>query len=308
MKLTYIITAHNYPQMLERLIERLKGDEISFIVHIDAKSKKDFSFDRLYKIGVNMLIINNVDWGGYSQVDAVLKCCKKALEINGNDGYCILLSGTDYPVKSSSYIQNYLINNFYDYITGYPLPHMMNWLEGGRRKISCYALRIAPQKIATIEPHVYNWNNLRQFMKVLRYNPSKFSYALKILFTYSLRVHPSYIKPYGGEFWWGLRMNTIKDILAFLEIHRDFEIWHHDTANPDEMFMNSLVYNLSKPNEIRNSCLRYIHWENGRGNSPGFIKDRKLIDGLIAHPDYLFARKINDCSVCDYIDSKIVTY
>lgn len=42
MKLTYIITAHNYPQMLERLIERLKGDEISFIVHIDAKSKKDF--------------------------------------------------------------------------------------------------------------------------------------------------------------------------------------------------------------------------------------------------------------------------
>lgn len=26
-----------------------------------------------------MLIINNVDWGGYSQVDAVLKCCKKLL-------------------------------------------------------------------------------------------------------------------------------------------------------------------------------------------------------------------------------------
>lgn len=71
------------------------------------------------------------------------------------------------------------------------------------------------------------------------------------------------------------------------------------------MFMNTLVYNLCNPNEIRNSTLRYVNWKERNGNSPGFIgMDSTLIDGLIENPDYLFARKIRDKEVLDYIDSR----
>lgn len=306
MKITYIITAYNAPEALERLINKLKTKDTTFIVHIDTKSKNLFDFNKLQHVNnVNILSINEVDWGGYSMVDTELKCCEKAIELN-DDGFCILLSGSDYPVKSNEYIQEYLEKHNLDFITGTPLPHIKGWLEGGRRKIECYALRLQPQKIASIEPHVYNLQNIRQFIKVLRFNASMLPQALKILTTYPSRRHPSYLKPYGGETWWGMRISTIKKILRFVNEHPDYCEWQHDTMIPEEMFMNTLVYNICKPNEIRNSTMRYVNWKEGKGNSPGFIgMNRTLINSLIENPDYLFARKIRDKDVSDYIDNKI---
>lgn len=65
MKITYIITAYNAPKALERLIDRLTDDEVSFIVHIDAKGKEMFDIEKLKKHNnAKIFSFNNVDWGG----------------------------------------------------------------------------------------------------------------------------------------------------------------------------------------------------------------------------------------------------
>lgn len=64
MKITYIITAYNAPEALERLINKLKTKDTTFIVHIDTKSKNLFDFNKLQHVNnVNILSINEVDWG-----------------------------------------------------------------------------------------------------------------------------------------------------------------------------------------------------------------------------------------------------
>lgn len=276
---------------------------MSFIIHIDKKSRSLFNWEYLKsKDNITFLSYKEVTWGGIEIIEVLIKLLQVAISQNPN-GYCILLSESDYPIKTNEYIKTYLENNPYNFICGQKIPFFKGWLEGGRRKTECYALRLSNKRIASIEPHKYNLSNLRQLIKVILYNHHKLKKALLILCKYPQRQHPNYLTPFGGEFWWVLKSECIQSILVFLEKHPDFIEYHQNTTIPDEIFMNTLVYNLFNLKEIKNSPLRYINWV-GKGNSPQDItlQNIPLLEKILQSPDFLFARKITDISVCYYID------
>ncbi len=309
MKISYLFLAHNNKSGIEKAIKLLQSHNSEFFIHLDLKAKEDFS--DLAKIGSVFLIESQHDvrWGGISIIEALIDSCKEIVEMSDCD-FIVLLSGTDFPLKNKEYIDRFLTSNHdRDFIEGFPIPsNDCHWLEGGRRRLECYALRIGDKDIATIEPQVLNLGNVRQFGKILLKSPSRLRSALKIWLTYPKRRHPESIVPYRGEMWWCLRRSTLVKLLQYLSSHQEFLDYHRNTCIPDEIFFSTLVYNLIPANEVENNCLRLINWGNGiPGNSPKNItmSDREILDNAIENPNYLFGRKITDENTIKYIIDRI---
>ena len=110
MKLAYLVFAYKNPQLLERAIVRLSCKDSAFFIHIDQKSNiQEFSRIR----GENILFIEEripVYWGEFSGVQAILLLMRQALKNWGCD-YLILLSGSEYLLRSHRYIHSFLEKN-----------------------------------------------------------------------------------------------------------------------------------------------------------------------------------------------------
>ena len=97
-------------------------------------------------------------------------------------------------------------------------------------------------------------------------------------------------------------------IVDWLDQHPEYYTFHKDTQIPDEIFINSLVANLCDNNY--NDIKRYINWDSGNNSSPDWltIKDVNVIDACIAQENILFARKIQDVEVVEYINMKLLDH
>lgn len=308
MHITYLILTHSNLNHLRLLINALDSDDSTFVVHIDKKCKEDFSF--LYDY-TNVKILEDrrdVSWGGFSIIETLLYSLQETIKI-GSDRI-ILLSGTDYPIKTPEYIHHFLLENKdTDFIEGYPFPSpQCHWLEGGRRRLECYALDLGHRNIATIEPKKINIGNIRQLGKVLLKAPNKILKALNMLLRFSPRRHPEYLQSFRGEMWWCLRRSTIQLVLNYIKKNPQYLEYHKSTCIPDEIFMSTLVHNLIPSNQITNNSLRLINWGSGiAGNSPYDITqdDIPLIETSLKNPIMLFGRKITDNKVITYINNAL---
>ena len=107
MKIAYLIVAHNNPMHLLRLIRALSSSSSSFFIHIDRKSNLDdfanINGDNVY---VSQERIPDY-WLDFSQVEATLVLLRMALAEQHRFDYFVLLSGTDYPLRSVPYIQSF---------------------------------------------------------------------------------------------------------------------------------------------------------------------------------------------------------
>jgi len=308
MSLTYLILAHDSPEQVNRIINSLKSEESKFFIHVDAKSKANFA-----SLANNTFVYLirercKVEWGGFSIIQAIVNSLRVIIS-ETDSSHVILLSGTDYPLKNSSYIKAFFNENHdFDFIEGKPFPSpKCSWLEGGRRRLECYALRLGSKEIATIEPYKINLGNARQFAKVVLKDPKRIFDSVKIWAKFPKRSHPKELNPFYGEMWWCLRTSTIKRILRYIETNPKYIEYHKETCIPDEIFFSTLVYNLMPAEEIKNNCLRAINWGSGpRGDSPHEIDFGciTLLDNAIADKMILFGRKIIKGDIISYINTQ----
>ena len=304
--ITYLIFAHNNAEFLLNLIEQLSYPHCSFYIHIDRKSKEDFStIQKLANVRFTSKNIE-IDWGGISMVEALISSCQEIIDLKLGDTI-VFLSGNDFPIKSNEYIYKYLNDNRdKNFITGgRMLTPECNWEEYGRRRLECYALRVGNRKIATIEPHKLSISNLKQLVKTIIYSPNNIVKALSIWRKYPQRKHPNNLKPYSGEFWWVLPSVSLKTIISYIAAHPEFLRYHQNTSNPDEIIFNTLAHNLLPHENIMNSCLRYIKWTNSPSPSNVTIKDKKIIYECLSNPDTLFIRKVDSVETCNFIKNRI---
>lgn len=303
MKITYLILLHGNPTLAYNLIKKLQYTGTDFFVHVDGKSKEDFtilqSLPNVY-FAKNRI---NVEWGDISVVNALISCCIELKQVCKGE-MVVLLSGADYPVKSNEYIHDYL-NKYNDinFITGVPiLTSLCNW----KMRIDSYKLRISDRNIATIKPKNFSYSNLCQFIKLLVYKPTLLHSALKIWLYYPPRIHPASLKPYGGELWWILPINTLNILSKYINEHSEFLAYHQSTLIPDEIVFNTLVYNLLERSKIRNTALRYVNWrKKSYSPTPITYEDFGLIKSCINQEDILFIRKIEKIEITEFINNLI---
>lgn len=228
MKLAFLISAHNDPIQLKRLIGSLPMNSV-FVVHIDAKANLQ-SFTSIIDDSRVYFIENrtNVMWGSIGVVEAQMKMIHKALELHQQESidYFILLTGLDYPLWSNDKIKEFFANN------------------RGKEYIVTLCMDNQGEAAQLYREHrPFNY-------KYWPYGSlgSKFRVALRhIIYGIGIRksIHfhakgKEYIL-HKGAMNWAITPDLAALALDYWDYNREYVKYFHDSFAPDETFIHTLT-------------------------------------------------------------------
>jgi Core-2/I-Branching enzyme len=284
MKIAYLILAHNNPKHLQRLIKSLSSDSSFFFVHIDRKSiDEDFTFINNNKIKFLKKRIS-VYWGDFSQVEAIITLIKKSISQENHFDYYVLLSGTDYPLRSVPYIENFFKCNLgKEFINIVQMP--------------CNEIGKPISRLTTFKPRSGHLSSRIAgiFRKIM----------VRVGALQGERDYRRYLEnliPYGGSTWWALSRDACKYILEFVDNNPLVLKFFKNTLCPDEAFFQTILGNSPFMKKIERN-LTFTDWSGG-ASSPAYISERHVElfrshSGLVLNDKYgtgeaFFARKFSD--------------
>jgi len=310
MNINYIILAHKNPGQLTRLVEKLNTPESFFYIHVD-RSFKIEPFEMPLSTLKNVFFLEkreNCAWGDIAIVKATINALEQIIR-DQRTGYCILLSGQDYPLKSNDRIRSFFTSNYgINFIDTFSIPNE-DWEYNGLRRIHHYKFNLSEKRSDYILlPSIFSKDFYKRFKRnikrVLRLIKHR---NMAVVWIFRKREFPGYIKPFGGSQWWAIPVDTAEKILLFLEQHKDYLAYHKYTLMADEIFFHSIVKHIAlvESDVIIKPSLTHVNWE-WRGMSRPVTFNSNDIDELMSqHEDTLFARKFDiniDHKILDLID------
>jgi hypothetical protein len=284
VKIAYLIVAHNNPMHLLRLIRALSSSSSSFFVHIDRKSNLD-DFTNINGDNVYISQERIPDyWVDFSQVEATLVLLRMALADQRRFDYFVLLSGTDYPLRSVPYIESFFERNEgKEFMNIVPMP--------------CEAVGKPISRLTTYFPRP--GYPISKIVKFVRQQLVKIG-ALPIE-----RDYKSYLRnlvPYAGSAWWALSREACEYIQSFVANERRVVNFFKNTGCPDESFFQTILGNSPYKARIQTN-LTYTDWSDG-GDSPAYIAEKHTeffestpsvtMESAFGVGEALFARKFSD--------------
>lgn len=302
-KIIYLLAVHKNPKQVKRLIARLKSDHSFFYVHVDLKSSiqefKDVTNDSRVSF-----IESREDciWGDFSQVKATLNLIDAALA-DHQSGRFILLSGEDYPIKSTNYIEDFYTENaLKNFIELAPIEKV--WEENERRsRTDLYKINYSNQKsdFILLKPRSY-----KQAFKLLLKGKINFSTFCDIL---QKRDIPFPL--YGGSNWWSLNHEMLNAIQHFVRQNRTTLFTYFKYVKCcDELFFQTVIKLLQKNDSSINyqPMLTYVNWtRENYDNLPVIFNQDDLTELTSQGDNKLFARKFDctyDETILDLLDEK----
>lgn len=298
VKIAYIVLAHTAPTHLARLVKRLQHQDDTFFIHIDVKSDEKQFKKALGDINTIHFVKKreNGRWGDLGLVKATLNAMTEVSTDEKMFDHVVLLSGADYPIKSTAAIRTfYAENKQFSFISYEPFPVKRLNFEGMDR----------------INYYTYNFLGKRETFIPFRYT-KHLSYKGKALNLFlglktlakPKRKFPFGWTPYFGSQWWSLSMDACLHVLQQIEEKQEYLKYHYYTQIPDEVFFQSLLLNSYPHKELLiNDNKRWIEFEE-HSSHPKIISESDLDDLL--ESDKLFARKFEEKSlVLNLIDEKI---
>ena len=311
MDICYVILAHKYSPQVQQLVQRLNAKNCFFYIHVDATVSLE-PFTTKLSILENVWFIKEREqgtWGGLGIVKATLNALH-LISSHQRKGYCILLSGQDYPLKNNQYILEYLqTNRGTNFADTWALPSE-RWYYGGMDRIQQYKFDLASSKqkyivIPSIWSRLFHRHpakNLRKVIKLLKSGV----WPVRLLLP---RRFPSGLKPFGGSQWWAITTETAEKIIFFVKNHRSYLHYHKFTLLPDEIFFQSLIRHFSAlENSSLKPSLTYVRFATQEDAHPvAFTMENKdeLHEVRTRYEGKLFARKFhpND-PILDWLDSQ----
>jgi hypothetical protein len=311
MRINYLITAYNEPELLSRIIKRLEHENSFFYIHID--KRVEITLFKNCAAGNNIVFLDEDDrvisqWGDISTCDAILNLMKvcisdimKLENIEDRKGYCIVMFGTDYPIKTIEEINTFLIQNYPTNFIHYLAledcdGYLKKWVES---HINYYWLTIKDKFKIVIAPYSHirpkgirtSDCNFRSILRVI----SQTKKILKLFFI--KRQFPLKLHCYTSETWFEVTTDTVVFLLDFLKNNPDIYNYYKMVGLPEEKFFQSVI--LSYKDVIRvetKDFLIYLN-RNWPGGRKGILdiknEDWDVLKEAIKNPNYLFARKLS---------------
>jgi hypothetical protein len=229
----FAILAHTEPKLLSRLLERL--NPFPTVVHIDAKQKLEV-FSQSCTEATFLKERVNVNWGGFTVVEAMLHVLNEAAKQISPDDHVVLLSGQCYPAR--------------------PLGELVTFLQRSPYIQHCDASLIFDDVGYARDRLVRRWyydkfpcrTGLSDVQnKVLR----------KVLAAVMPRRKEASFSPFfpvAGSQWVALTAACIKDLTKIAAEPRTRGMFN-TTMAPDEIFLHTLLYNHWRVVETRVGAL-----------------------------------------------------
>jgi Core-2/I-Branching enzyme len=283
MTIAYLIIGHRYPRHIIDLIGSLRDSKSFFVVHID-KRASDSVYAPLREYAAynpNVFLTKRVRcyWGGFGIVKATIECVKTVVELNRDFDYAVLLSGQDYPIKSTGQIAEFLQKNKRkEFIESFALSKPNRWSDHG----GCYQAM----------------NRVQYWTCYIR---------SRVVHVPIRRKFPFGWEPHGGSQWWGLSKEGILHIEAFIRANPGFVRFFEHAFIPDECLVHTILSNSAFRDRIVGDHLHYIDTEHPNPDSPRTLEASDF-ESLRQSPK-LFARKFDpersrEC--LDLIDAELL--
>lgn len=295
MKLAYLITTYDNPTHLKKLIAALQDIDVCFFIHIDKKSKVQFDFPK----DKNVIVLpedkrKTVYWGSFTFIEAVQELIKESFN-HGPFDYYVLLSGTDYPVRSNSFIKNFIEKHKDTQFIN------ISMMPANNKSLD----RVYQYYISTYDKS-FRWDFILKRI---------FNLAIRILkIKRSLPYKYRSMTLYGGSTWWAMSGNCIRYIMDFMNKNPKFVQFYQNTLIPEEMFFHTILGN-SKFFEKIEPSFTYADWPTNDLAHPEMISEKHLpvlakerVPSSYGKEAYvLFARKFSDRSgkVIELIDMRL---
>lgn len=318
MKIFYVILTYNFPTLLGRTIRALAGPESWFYIHVDKRiATAPFRQQTAGQPQVRFLddterVVSR--WGHISTVDAALQAMRKIRDEHPDekDGFIVLLSGQDYPIRSRDYIRKFLEEHAATTFMQTEKVPYANLREGGVNRTRDAYFHLGGRNIVRIRRLKIAKENAVSFYKILRYRPSRIFGALGAFFT-RRRFPMKGWEQYVGEFWCGFPLVVGNLLLGVTESHPEYRAFHRRTLIPEECFFHTIVANDRDrlPGPLDSGTLHYIDWSDTHTPATFNMQHRdSLLRMIESRPEMLFARKFDDSTqsgreILDFIDSHI---
>jgi hypothetical protein len=223
-----------------------------------------------------------VHWGDFSQVAASLNLIKAALALEPPCARFVLLSGADFPLQSSDYIERFFTRNARrEYISAVPIPS-----PDANKPLS----RMTRYHLSGSSPRLLRL--MKKACLQVGLLPATRDYAR----------HLEGLAPWGGSSWWALSREACEYIMTFVDRNPALVRFFHNTFCPDESFFQTILSNSPLRERIARS-LTFADWSAG-GANPAFLSEKHLEllnelpvmarDRVYGTGEMLFARKFRD--------------
>lgn len=289
MQKNYLILAHKNSHQVKRLIHVLEDGASRFIIHLDASANLEDFKNEIGSDGNIFWIERRIDciWGDFSIVQATIN----GLDFIVNsqlEGYTILMSGQDYPIKSKLYINNYLEQNqAYNHISIHRNPVSKEEPIFYKRRLTHYNFFLSKRRGDAVSLPYFWSQSLKEKIKTMVYLSKNYKKA-DFLRIFTQKSYP-YTDFYQGHQWFGFNYETILKVHhAIKEKEKELFSFFKYVTVPDEFFFHTILKNLQQKDKnilIKNSLTV---------NLP-FNHDETHLEGLLNElPHKLFARKFDE--------------
>lgn len=282
MKIAFLILCHKNPVQINYLIDTLDDKDVDFYLHIDKKSniineiKKK---DNIYFLDKRKRL--DIKWGQSQMIHATVNLIECALNNNIKYDYFWFLSGQDFPIKSISYIKDFLEKN-----------KERNYIEIMSKNNQLYK-RFLKRNELKYAPFMTSSNLLITILKHLYILVTGGPYKTLIF----KRKNVTRLDFNFGSSWWLLTNECIHYIYGKIKTNPNIMKYFDNAICPDEslfqsIFVSSPYYNTQAEIPV------FIDW-TGQNKHPKTFTINDYDE--LANSKYLMARKFDE-----NIDDKII--
>src|SRR5688572_15518469 len=226
--IAYLILVHRYPNQFKRLFKAIYHPDNHYLIHVDKRSGTALQTEiQNFLAGfsnASLLKSEKAIWGGYSLVDAELRGIKELLKLGKKWEFFINLSAQDFPLKSQTYIHNFLSRNI-----GKDFLKVSN------------QFKVRPDTMHRVEDYVIESGDEIISQPIVK------------------RPFLRGVTPYIGNQWMILSRKFCEFVTYSPEVDR-FKEFYRNTLIADEGFFQTVIMNTSYKANIINDDKRTIDW------------------------------------------------
>jgi hypothetical protein len=267
-KIAYLVLTHGLPYQTIDFLWSVWREEDAYFVHVDRKSPAlaSAAMGAIAAASPNIHVVPSdiCTWGGFTLVEAALRCLMAALAADRSWSHAVLVSGTHLPLRRAA--------------------SLAAMLEAECCYLNFHSIDLAA---ANLDPPNY-WSGLARRLTYEYQEVPGLGHLRG-----AAKPAPSDVAFFWGSQWWILSRSAAEYVCGFRQ--GSLAEYFRRSAFPDEMYFQTVLLNSPFREQLRHGQIIWQRWDtNGR---PAYLSDDDVGKALASKQ--WFARKAGEATMRD---------